>query len=265
MTYSAYPRLDAWGANRRMEELVRATPTERREMAAPTHPRMFFHPTATRMLEARDLLDIRERSLTATDGLPDSFEGRRQFDARIGAVFAGLVDLAPAEGGRDETWHFLSLVLLPDLVFWRWPAEPGGRPRRDRWLGGHRNALRRLWWRHRLLGPDLVAFLSEDELVGITERPGSVGSCPHVARAYGNVLRSAVDKLLVPGPMREDVSRAFARNVSRRGAVLVLPALSEDRLESVLRQELMSARRAVLGDRTRPLPGRSTRWRPGQP
>lgn len=242
MSYVAYPRLDQWGAAKLVKEIASQTPGDLRDLAAVDCPRTAFHPTASRRVSGDALAELREKALSQVEGLPESAAGRREFDLRMGGLLAGLEDLTPAEGGLAETWNHMSLVLLPDLVVWRWPRKDGEALPRDRWMGGHRNALRRVWWQTKLLGEDLVQFLSADELVGIVERTSSLGSSPAVARSYANVLKQAVVKGELPGVLREDIARAYARAARRRGAVLALPALSESKLErlfaSVLQEVL---------------------------
>ncbi|SNC61164.1 hypothetical protein SAMN05445756_0426 [Kytococcus aerolatus] len=247
MTFAAYPRLDAWGANRLLEQLRPLGVEELARRAETSHPRTHFQPTALSRKSDEDLRDLRQQALALVAGLPATREGFRAFDARMGRLMGSLVDLSPAEGGRPEVWNHMSLVLLPDLTLWRWRSSGDGSLHRDRLLGGPRNALRRLWWRNLLLGEELVDFLSEDELVGITERPGSLGSCPLVARAFAEVLRSQVAAGHVPAGMREAVSRAYARAALRRGAVLALPAMAEKQLESVFRGAIREATLEVLG------------------
>ncbi len=238
MKYSAYPRLDDWGASRLLAELAPLSAAELAAEAAPFSKRTHFHPTARSRVTEAELMDFRSRALRAFAGLSETAEGRRDFDRNMGRLLATLQDLSPSEAGRREVWNHMSLVVLPDLVFWRWPTKDGGRPSRERLLGSPRNALRRLWWRQYLLGEDLVEFLSEDELVGITERTSSIGSSPKVARAFAGVLRVAVERGRVPAPLREDLARSYARAVLRRGAVLALPAMSTPQLEYLFRTVL---------------------------
>lgn len=235
MSYVAYPRLDQWGAAKLVKEIARLAPSELRDSAAVSCPRTAYHPTASRRVTGDALEELREVALAQVGGLPESSAGRREFDLRMGGLLVSLEDLTPAEGGLAETWNHMSLVLLPDLVVWRWPHKDGESLPRDRWMGGHRNALRRVWWQTKLLGEELVHFLSADELVGIVERTSSLGSSPGVARSYARVLQEAVVQGQVPGVLREDIARAYARGARRRGAVLALPALSETKLEGLFR------------------------------
>lgn len=46
----------------------------------------------------------------------------------------------------SELWHYLSMILLPNYVVWRW-KNPKGSVSKERYLGGwNKNAIGRLWW-----------------------------------------------------------------------------------------------------------------------
>lgn len=108
------------------------------------------------------------------------------FDAKASAWLADLDILNSGEALRDDVWAFIGVALAPDIVHWRFGNS------RQRYLGGIRNTLQRLWLRGKALDrgaehPDrwkLLHELSEDALVQITERP-SLGADALLARAIG--------------------------------------------------------------------------------
>ena len=105
------------------------------------------------------------------------------FDSDISVWLAQESILASSEALRDDVWAFIGVVMVPDVVHWRFGTA------RERYFGGVRNTLQRLWMRAKSLdrGPDvderwkLVYELTEDAHVQIIERP-SIGANPILAR-----------------------------------------------------------------------------------
>ncbi len=85
----------------------------------------------------------------------------------------------------DEVWTAMSLIIWPDIIYWRFGETP------QRYVGGRRNAFQRLWARSRVfdrgeLSNDrwrLIIAMNEDELVQIMERP-ALGQNPRIARLF---------------------------------------------------------------------------------
>lgn len=105
------------------------------------------------------------------------------FDAEATVVLAQQMPLAPAEAAKGGLWEFMSCVLLPDLVRWRFGGV-GSATSIERFVSGRRNAYQRLWWRAFHLSPrqdasgrldQLLQALGEDELVQLMERPSLAG------------------------------------------------------------------------------------------
>lgn len=129
------------------------------------------------------MLDLADRH-----GYPRAASDRQKssFDAECARYLAEQAELPFSECCRPGVWAYFSLVLLPDLVGWRFSREA-----RERWVGGVRNTFGTLWKRGYLIGAaqggldarwDLVERLTQDAFVQITERPGLAGN-PRVARA----------------------------------------------------------------------------------
>src|SRR5690606_31532772 len=121
----------------------------------------------------------RLRQIAAECGFPDNSSqvARTRFDHVATQFLATADDLESGEALRDDVWAYLTVVVAPDVVTWRFSEEADGR-----FAGGVRNAFQRLWMRGTTLDrsanhPDrwgLVKALSEDALVQIFERP-SIG------------------------------------------------------------------------------------------
>ena len=105
------------------------------------------------------------------------------FDAEAAVVLAHQIPLAPVEAAKSGPWEFMTCVLLPDLVRWRFSGTAGSTSM-ERFVSGRRNAYQRLWWRAFHLSPrlragsrlgQLLQTLGEDELVQLMERPSLAG------------------------------------------------------------------------------------------
>jgi hypothetical protein len=103
------------------------------------------------------------------------------------------MQLIPAEATAGGMWSFLSLVLLPDVAAWRYPDR-----NQYRFIGSdvmittsNRHVFGRLWVRAYVFGPDLLAWLIEDNFEGIFGRPafgGNVRTARAIAAAMVQVL-----------------------------------------------------------------------------
>ena len=105
------------------------------------------------------------------------------FDAEAAVVLAQQMPLAPVEAAKSGPWEFMTCVLLPDLVRWRFSGT-GGSTSMERFVSGRRNACQRLWWRAFHLSPrpsagsrlsQLLQTLGEDELVQLMVRRSLAG------------------------------------------------------------------------------------------
>lgn len=169
-----------------------------------------------------------------TCGFPErgSVSDRGRFDALATAVLANFAPLASGEADRDDVWAFLTTVLAPDVVAWRFVNRSP-----DRFMGGVRNAFQRLWMRANALdlGADaignrweLVERLTEDALVQITERP-SVGADHRLSRAIAEAWILTAEAI---GMARmEDVMRRAIIDLRIRNEVQMLAALDDELLK----------------------------------
>jgi len=102
------------------------------------------------------------------------------------------IDKEPSgESLRNDFWSYLSIVVMPDIVVWRWGFPTEGEPTKSwsvRFLGGGRNAFQRIFRRILSLdrGPShedrfgLIRELKEDDFSNILERT-SLGSNSRIA------------------------------------------------------------------------------------
>lgn len=172
-----------------------------------------------------------------------------RFDMELGQWSVSCPELDSGEALRDDVWTFMTTVMAPDVVYWRFGAA------RTRYLGGIRNAFQRTWIRAVTLDhgdghPDrweLLRELTEDALVQITERP-SIGANPVIARALGEGWVRAAARY---GKHRmEDIMRLATLRLRIRNEIRVLSFLSKQSLAAFVDAEFSCAAAEILGGST---------------
>jgi len=172
--------------------------------------------------------------------------GHARFDMECGRWAATCRELNSGEALRDDVWSFLTAVMAPDVVYWRFGAA------RERYHGGVRNAFQRLWLRAMVLDrgedcPDrwgLLRDLTEDALVQITERP-AIGADPVVARALGEAWVRASARY---GRRRmEAVMRLATLRLRIRNEIRALAFLPRETLAALMDDEFARAADEILG------------------
>jgi len=151
------------------------------------HPACEYTPTGGTRATTVVLEKLRSSliRLAASAGYPNT-AGQQQaavFDADAALVLAQQMIMTPAEAAKGGVWEFLTCVLLPDIVRWRFAGTAEATPL-ERFFSGRRNVFQRLWWRAFHLAPrttealplsEVLHSLGEDELVQLMERPSLVG------------------------------------------------------------------------------------------
>lgn len=172
-------------------------------------------------------------------------------DADVAVILRNRMDMTASEAAAAGVWEYLTCILMPDIVIWRWRNAAGGGISLDRFVAGRRNNFHRLWWRAYVLAghmstPDALqqlAFLTEDDTVATLERPNLFGNL-RVMRTYYDEFRTAVEKEKLNGP-REDVNRDAHKRLLRVAAVRALESLSDDNLRAEVREFIRNADIAV--------------------
>jgi hypothetical protein len=174
------------------------------------------------------------RRLADDRGWPDPVAGpaAAEFDRRAAVALHREMAIVPADAAHDGVWHFVALVVLPDVARWRRPdteVSPAG--------GLARHVFGRLWWRAHVFGPELVdplppaRPLTEVELQHLLGRPALVADHA-VARAVARVVVS----LERPRHERESVTAALAERVLRRAPIVCFEALDDEELRREIEQ-----------------------------
>jgi len=184
------------------------------------------------------------RQIAHDCGFPSSDRqaDRTRFDHHSTAYLAGEAPaLDTGEAYRDDVWAFLSTVLLPDIVKWRFPT-----PAPERFHGGVRNTFQRLWIRGAVLdlgeaSParwSLVESLSEDAMVQIFERASLASKAP-LARA---IAQAWVDfSKHHPHGQMEEIMRIAIKLIRLRNRIINLSMLPQQDLIKAVRREFAMA------------------------
>lgn len=231
-----FPRLPLVRAQLLCDEVIRAAQDgglqALTEMAAASHPNAAPVPTGGRIASADEIWSAREEVLSAIDpwldyGALKLRDGRSvSFDVQLGQALHEALRILPADAAHDGTWSFLSLVVFPDVVAYRFPElHP------DRFVGKYpRNALRRVWFRQELLGGLLQKArfpLGEDEATGLFERTALVRN-----RRLAKLL--AIEVMSRPEAGRSLWARKLYKRVTFATGPRMLDHLPEDQLQSLI-------------------------------
>lgn len=235
-----YPRLRLFAASELARTRARMPLNELRTASRDLkHPAVWFAPTGGNRVSEEKLRDLQARIRERADlaGWPDSRDGpmKQRFDAECAVALLENMGSCPSEASSLEVWYYMTCILLPDVVRWRFPgAGEGATTAEERFLGGdrglRRNTFGRLWWRAYLLCQlsaeqpyRLLNELYEDELVQITERP-SLACSPALATQLCVSFLQAAE--LVPKVARRELIRDAVKRVRR-----LLPIVQFDLLD----------------------------------
>jgi hypothetical protein len=229
VTLLAYPRLadsQALIVRQQLRELA-----DRNEDLSPLvgfeHPAAQPVPTGAVVADRDRLKAVRERVMAALEtdfslARPVPRDAVALFDRTLGRALHDALAILPADAAHKSTWNFLAAVVFPDVVWARFPDL-----HEDRFLGTDRNALRRPWFRHEVLG-DLMDTaerpLGEDELVGLLERTALARN-----RRLARTLAAAL--MTYRGTeARSQVARDVYKRATHFTGPLLLDVLDEDEL-----------------------------------
>lgn len=151
------------------------------------------------------------------------------------AIFLGqIAELKTGEALRDDVWAFMTTILAPDIVEWRFTGK-----NRERFAGGVRNSFQRLWVRGTVLDRgeghskrwELIKELTEDAMVQIFERASISGNPPLAKELAEGWLRT--EKKLGRGPM-EELMRSATKIIRVKNQIIDLSYLSPQELGLVV-------------------------------
>ena len=189
-------------------------------------------------------IGVELRSIATRCGFPSKLS-KAGFDRLAAVYLAQHPVLQGGEALRNDVWAFITTVVAPDLVAWRFPdAGP------ERYDGGVRNTFQRLWLRAKALdrGPAhperwaLVNAMPEDAVVQIVERP-SLGGRPRIALAVGEAWQEMIRT--TPLGLQEDLMRTATKILRLQNEIIDLQSLKDEDLVATARAAFAKARAAV--------------------
>ena len=206
-----------------------------------SHPKAYPPPLVSKLPSPEYLQKIRNDILEVARsyGFPvrrkDKDSSLSKFDVEVGNYLVKSRCMAPADAGMEETWNFLTLVVLPDVAAWRFKNK-GENTEYERWIGRPRNVFRKAWWRAYCLGPELNSVLGEDEGVGIMERP-TFGMNPQLAQT---IARAHQELSLDYTMGRSDLLRLVMVQLGKLSSIINLDALPEDATTKLIRDTYLA-------------------------
>jgi hypothetical protein len=202
-----------------------------------------FSATGGTAVSPKQLTDLRKQVIAKVKeyGFPE--QNRRdnlKCDAQIAVILRDNMKMTPHEAASGAVWEYLTCVLMPDVVVWRF-RDANGKTSLDRLIAGRRNNFYRLWWRAYVLAghlgseeaASLLAFLSEDDMVATLERPGLFGNI-RMMRLYYSEFRRLIEAGELRAP-REAVNRDVHKRLLRMIAVRTMEHLPDLALQAELR------------------------------
>lgn len=184
-------------------------------------------------------ITVELRKIARKSGFPDinTQSAKALFDQEASIYLGNKQELKTGEALRDDVWAFMTTVLAPDVVTWRFAGQP--LERRARFAGGVRNSFQRLWIRGTTLDRgeghperwELVKQLTEDAMVQIFER-ASIGGSPPLAIAVAEGWLRTAEKI-GRGPM-EAVMRSATKVIRVKNQIIDLAYLPAGELEPVV-------------------------------
>lgn len=251
-----YPRLPRVVALRLAEERAIMPLDELSEVSGVSHHSIVYSPTGGNRVEQRHLeslqASVRDAAGRAGYPHPPNEKKKREFDASSGELLHTSMNISPAEAAQAGVWDFMSCVMLPEIVRWRFPGAESGTSL-ERFLGGVRNTFQRVWWRACILRiPDgdrpyeLLRQMGEDEVVQIMERPNLAGS-PRLARQVSMTFLHIVKTRRDADRMR--LMREAQKRLMRLSPFISFDAIDEQILREILEQVFQDAADGIAGQK----------------
>lgn len=232
-----YPRLatpqaaDVWETvrTRSLEELAALA-------SAATTAGADFYPIATARCTDSDLQSLRSAVLAEArkHGFPSVEQSRHKtaFDQAVAKILYQEMNILAADAASRDVWNFINLRLLPDVMIWRYGSRNRDSGRwvvsEERLYQFNRTTFGRLWWRARLLGPDLAGQLGEDESVQIVERTRVGGYAPLATAIAQRHLSSDSEG------SRMELLRDAMKRIVRRLAVVSVFFLTDQQISALV-------------------------------
>ncbi len=241
-----FPRMPGLAARKLLAEYTNMKIEDLRSRAELESDQAYYYPTAPSgqrvPTSVLDEFQNTMREVAKNFGYPEKLSPkdrrRTEWDRVVVEHILQVTPLIPAEASVQSVWSYLSLVVVPDVAFWRWPNR-GNKDDYERILGYPRNVFRRLWWRAFALGP-VAAEIFEDEAVAILERT-AIGGNRKVARIIAEThLRELGDE-----GRRTLLMRDAMKRLRRLHAFISFHSLQEGEIRALVEEVFSSARSSL--------------------
>lgn len=233
-----FPRLSTQAAHNRWDQLREQDITALKQEATCTDPEQYFAATGGNRVDERQLKELAKeiRDLAKTHGYPNKAKQKAiaRFDFELAVWLHDNLEIIQGEALRQETWAFLSLCVVPDVVKWRFPEF-----HHSRCMGGRRDCLQRLWLRARAfdLGEKasdrwkVLEGMTEDAFVSIMERPSLSGN-PEICKYIGIIWLNISKKPEIRN--MEKLNREAIRRLRSKLTLINLDYLDYEGLKAVI-------------------------------
>jgi len=239
-----FPHLPGTAAEKLIAERCAMTLEQQIASSDPKCRSVEFTPTGGERVHDDELVELRSAMVSiATElGFPaaPSLRQAALFDTRCALLLREKVQISASEAASHGVWTFMSCMLAPDLVCWRFLRESDSTLP-ERFAGGRRNTFRRLWWRAYYLGhgasqtatpvAELLDALGEDELVQLAERPRLAG-IKGLSVAVGEQLLRAARRY--PDLTRRTLIRQAQKRLLRLTVFVAFEALDPEDITKIV-------------------------------
>ena len=240
-----YPRLKMATARSLAEDYADRTVEQINSFAATDHEHASFPATGGVRVQSEQLKSLRKSIINETTKLEfpseSNQQSRRQFDRICGRILLEQMGINLGEAGRDEIWSFISCVLLPDCVVWRWPDR-----HHDRFTGGVRNTFQRLWWRARVLHDDSsddpyhLLNLPEDLHSSLMERTNLMADWRLTKKIALRAEKLERDDN-TSRKFKENIHRDAIKRIRQKMALMNLLTVQDDELTDMINEQYLES------------------------
>ena len=228
---------------------------------------IFYVPTGGQIINDENLEKLRNNILEKAKeyGFPSTNQKSfLEFEYEVAKILSNWsylwIDGEPSgESFRNDFWSYLSIVIMPDIVSWRWGFPPEGEPTKSwsvRFIGGGRNAFQRIFRRILSLdrGPShedrfgLIRELKEDDFSNILERT-SLGSNSRIAIPLAEeylAMRQRRKDMKASNQLK--IYREATKDLRSYGVVQSLDLIDADNLKELISEVFLKREEEVINE-----------------
>ena len=228
---------------------------------------IFYVPTGGQIINDENLEKLRNNVLEKAKeyGFPSTNQKSfLEFEYEVAKILSNWsylwIDGEPSgESFRNDFWSYLSIVIMPDIVSWRWGFPPEGEPTKSwsvRFIGGGRNAFQRIFRRILSLdrGPShedrfgLIRELKEDDFSNILERT-SLGSNSRIAIPLAEeylAMRQRRKDMKASNQLK--IYREATKDLRSYGVVQSLDLIDSNNLKELISEVFLKREEEVINE-----------------